>query len=373
MNNSDELERFAGTAPIVVLDDDAMLVRTMQRLLERAGHCVVVGTAWAEVEERLWPGRFSMLIADILMPDATGIEVLERVVVDRKCEEPVVLMTGEPNLESASAAVRLGAFDYLVKPVRKDGLLAVVHRALRHLTVVKERDAARKAELHLLRGLAEIGKASAELTHEVRAPITGLRHALAAVADKISLDDREMVESLVGTLVGIQRRLTDVLDYARPMELTKSRFRADALCQDARDQALLLLGEQAKGVTCEIELDPTAEVEIDADRQLLQQALVNLLANAGQSCGTGGRIVLHAAVTDRERISWTVHDSGPGIDAAMNERLFIPFQTTKTEGTGLGLAFCRRVADAHGGTVATVPSRLGGAGFQLEIPVETAD
>ena len=66
------------------------------------------------------------MISDIVMPEFSGMKVLEEVVTVRECQEPVVLITGEPNLETAAEAVRKGAFDYISKPVTKDKLLEAV-------------------------------------------------------------------------------------------------------------------------------------------------------------------------------------------------------------------------------------------------------
>lgn len=130
---------------IVLLDDEPRLLRTLQRILELDGHEVVAAENFDAVDSRLVPGGYDLLITDIVMPGATGVEVLQRL-VERGCREPVVLVTGEPNVETAAEAVRLGAFDYLSKPVTKPDLLAVVARALRHVQLLRERNAARRAE-----------------------------------------------------------------------------------------------------------------------------------------------------------------------------------------------------------------------------------
>lgn len=120
-------------ARIVLIDDEARLLQTLARFLEQQGHEVVRGGSFHAVEEHLRPGRFEVLITDIVMPEFDGMKVLREVVEGRQCQEPVILITGEPNLQTASEAVRRGAFDYISKPVTKDKLLEAVSRGLRHV------------------------------------------------------------------------------------------------------------------------------------------------------------------------------------------------------------------------------------------------
>ena len=99
-------------ARAVLIDDEERLLATLARFLERHGLEVCRAKSFAEAQEHLYPGRFEVLITDIVMPDYDGLRVLHEVVNQRGCQEPVILITGEPNLETASAAVREGAFDY---------------------------------------------------------------------------------------------------------------------------------------------------------------------------------------------------------------------------------------------------------------------
>lgn len=140
---------------IVLLDDEPRLLRTLQRILELEGHDVVAGEHFGAVDAELVPGGYDLLITDIVMPGFTGVEVLQQL-VERGCREPIVLVTGEPNVETAAEAVRLGAFDYLTKPVTKSDLLAVVARALRHGRLLRERNRARRAEMVAARALSQI-------------------------------------------------------------------------------------------------------------------------------------------------------------------------------------------------------------------------
>ena len=94
-------------AKIIVLDDEPRLLKTVRRLLENAGHEVTATTSFDEVTDRLYPGQFDILLSDIFMPGRSGIQVLKEV-TGRDCSEPVVLITGQPDVATASEAVRNG-------------------------------------------------------------------------------------------------------------------------------------------------------------------------------------------------------------------------------------------------------------------------
>ncbi|MFM1874039.1 MAG: hypothetical protein RL398_3461, partial [Planctomycetota bacterium] len=201
-------------ARIILIDDEVRLLQTLARFLELQGHEVIRGSSFADVSQHLWPGKFEMLITDIVMPEFDGMKVLVEVVQTRLCQEPVILITGEPNLETASEAVRRGAFDYISKPVTKDKLLEAVQRGLRHVMLLRERDRARQVELEVLRNLARLGESASVLTHEIRTPITSLRHALRAVGEKLGIDDKVLIEEFVGNLNKIERMLGQTLSFA---------------------------------------------------------------------------------------------------------------------------------------------------------------
>lgn len=351
-------------ARIILLDDEANLRRTLGRLLEREGHHVVAGSKFAEVESRLHPGGFDLLLSDIVMPDFDGMQVLREVVLRRGCREPVLLITGLPTLDTASEAVRSGAFDYISKPVTKERLLEAVARAVRHVELLRDRDRARNKELDLLKNLAILGQEASFLTHEIRTPITSLRHALAAVADRLGVAEKVVVEDLVKNIQRIERLLTHTLSFARPLELDLEDF---DLAEAARSSLRQIEALPArKGVDIRVEA-PSELVVVNADRQFVEEAIVNLLRNACEACGSGGRILL--SVQSEGSSAWVeVLDNGPGVPATERDEIFRLFRSSKEGGTGIGLAFSRKIAESHHGTLDLVDAPTSGACFRLTLP-----
>ena len=354
-------------AKIVLIDDETRLQQTLARFLEQQGHEVVRGASFREVEAHLWPGRFEVLVSDIVMPDFDGLNVLREVVEVRQCHEPVLLITGEPNLQSASEAVRRGAFDYVCKPVTKDKLIEVVTRGLRHVTILRERDQARQTEMQLLKNLAALGESASVLSHEIRTPITSLRHALRAVGDKLGVEDRVLVEELVGNLNRIERMLGETLSFAKPVQL----HRQWVVLVDLVARCVRELRHLPQFADMSVEVAVPAACRVHADAQLFGEVLTNLLRNAAEACGGKGHIDLRV-VAAADGLSLDIADDGPGVPPHLRAEIFKPFRSSKDFGTGIGLAFCRKVVEAHGGTIGFVSQPGAGACFRIHLPAAAA-
>jgi signal transduction histidine kinase len=350
-------------ARIVLLDDEARLLQTLARFLENQGHQVVRGGRFADIQEHLWPGRFELLISDIVMPDFNGLKVLQEVVVTRGCREPVILVTGEPNVETATEAVRRGAFDYITKPVTKDKLLETTGRGLRQVQLLRERDQARASEMQVLKNLALLGESASVLTHEIRTPVTSLRHALAAVGEKLGVEDRVLVEELVANLNRIERLLGQTLSLAKPLRVERQSVDlAGIVANGIRATEVLPVMQQMR-----VECTCPDGITVHADAQLLGEAIVNLLRNAGEACNGKGTVSVSARATTDE-VFIDVSDDGPGIPPALRAGIWRPFQSTKDFGTGIGLAFSRKIVEGHGGTISLSDRPGPGACFRIRLP-----
>lgn len=350
-------------AKVVLIDDEVRLLAMLARVLEREGMEVVTATSFAEAEEHLQPGRFEVLVTDIVMPAFDGMQTLHEVVNVRQCQEPVILITGDPNLETASQAVRNGAFDYLQKPVTKDRFFEVVNRGLRHVKLIRERDQARERELQLLKNLAEIGESASVLSHEIRTPINGLRHALQAVGDRLGVEDGVVIGEFTDSLGRIERLLGETLSFAKPLipRLTES------LLHDVIDTAVGECRSLDSFANMAVEVSCDRGLRVEADQQHLGEVFVNLLRNAAEACEGVGAVRISAHMTEGS-VCIDVVDSGPGVPVQMRDEIFKPFATSKDYGNGIGLAFSRKVVEAHGGSIELF-SGDSGACFRIKLPI----
>ncbi len=124
---------------ILVIDDEEGIRFTFRRFLADEGYEVATAINFDEALSRISETDFDVIFADIILEGRTGIDLL-RSVRERNLSCPVIMITGYPNVESASDAMRLGAFDYITKPVQKETLLHVAGMALQHKTVTDEKE-----------------------------------------------------------------------------------------------------------------------------------------------------------------------------------------------------------------------------------------
>ncbi|MDK9707312.1 MAG: response regulator [Desulforhopalus sp.] len=119
-------------AKILVLDDEESIRFSFHRFLTAKGHQVTTVAGYAEALARMDEVQFDLIVADIILGDGYGIDILQEV-QRRILKTQVIIMTAYPTVETVESSFRLNAFDYLIKPLRQEGLLDAVNRVLEHL------------------------------------------------------------------------------------------------------------------------------------------------------------------------------------------------------------------------------------------------
>ncbi len=127
------------SARILVIDDEEAIRFTFERFLRAAGHIVTTAESCREALERISDTSFDVVFADIILEDGTGIEIL-REIKAKGLTCPVIMVTGDPAVETAADSIRLGAFDYISKPVNQESLLHVARTALKYKAVHEEKE-----------------------------------------------------------------------------------------------------------------------------------------------------------------------------------------------------------------------------------------
>jgi two-component system sensor histidine kinase HydH len=208
--------------------------------------------------------------------------------------------------------------------------------------------------------LKALGRMSAVLGHELKNPIAGLKGHAQLLLEKLGAEDHpamKQARTVVREAELLESLTTQVLEFARKGELKLSKVYLD----DLADTAAALSGIGGVNVVA------PQETTWHLDRARMEEAVVNLLANARQASGPEDPIDLIFEIRNKI-LTITVRDRGDGIPTADLERIFEPFVTTKTRGTGLGLAVVKRIVEAHGGRVSAQNHEAGGAALVLEIP-----
>jgi len=233
------------------------------------------------------------------------------------------------------------------------------------LVIVEDLREAKRAEA--ARRRAEQAEAlvamSATLAHEIRNPLMGLSAQAELLRDSLPADDprRDRIDLIIGEVERINHTITDMLQFVRPCEPRRELVDPARLAR----VCLELARPRALAQRVALRLDASGSLDVDADPAQLKQVLLNLVLNAVDAAGQGGAVTVRVEgdqwleVADPARgtqrtvpgVAIAVEDDGPGFGDIEPERLFEPFFTTKTTGTGLGLAFSRKVVAAHGGSI----------------------
>jgi two-component system sensor histidine kinase HydH len=255
---------------------------------------------------------------------------------------------------------------WLTEPLRQAAIVVlfalsaafafVAARGIVRRDVSREREIEKRANE---RHLASLGAMTAVISHEIRNPLAALKGNAQLLAETTRDDPkfRTRVDRVVKEAVALEQLTTDLLTFVR-----SGRLRRDAT--DVR--VLVEQGIGAVGADDVVLVAPDEAVLAPIDRVRFMQAIDNLLRNAKQH----GKAPIDVAIrTENAFVVIEVRDHGKGIPEAELERIFEPFVTDATRGTGLGLAVVRRVAELHGGDARADNAREGGARFTLRFPL----
>lgn len=264
-----------------------------------------------------------------------------------------------------------------LSPVRDvAGLEEILHRLADEIGTVVERLESSRRETLRSEQLALLGQWAAGLAHELRNPLTSMKILVQTAVERSKdggpgLQGRSLaiLEEEIARLEGL---LQSFLDFARPAAIEPRAIDPVVVAEGILALTVSRVEAQAISIECEF---PDKPLVLFVDPVHLRQLLLNLLLNALDATPADGRISLRIAREPAERGSGfeaviEVEDDGPGLPAGLGDRVFEPFVSTKTTGLGLGLSICRRIVEAHGGTIAAVNRPEGGARFTVRLPLD---
>jgi PAS domain S-box-containing protein len=267
----------------------------------------------------------------------------------------VVLDSGASNGRSLTVAVR-------ITPHRSRGKTVGVVITLEDLTEVRDLT----EQLMRADRLSGLGELVAGVAHEVRNPLGVIRASVQMMEQEMEegCQTAELTHVMLQEIDRLDALVSALLEFGRPSE---SRFEMVPPKQTL-DDVVLLTKQFAKKNNVVVKTEYSQDLpEVRADEDRLKQVFVNLISNAIQAMPAGGRLTIGAGTGDGYLLI-SFADTGPGISADEQKRIFDPFHTTRAEGTGLGLSIVHRIIDAHSGFI-RVESGNGGATFVVGLPL----
>jgi nitrogen-specific signal transduction histidine kinase len=238
------------------------------------------------------------------------------------------------------------------------------------LVRLRDPEAQRKIgrELQTADRLAAISRVSGGVAHEVKNPLNAILLHVEVARAKLARGDTEVapqMEIISREILRLDRVVKTFLDFTRPVELNLCNVPVQELVSEIGD----LARPQAAASQIQIDVQQEAEgVEVRVDRDLLKQAVLNVVVNAMQAMPDGGKLRFESSVTE-ETAEIRVSDTGPGIPPELREKIFRLYFTTRKEGSGIGLAMTFRIVQLHDGTIDFTSEAGKGTTFSIRLPI----
>lgn len=229
---------------------------------------------------------------------------------------------------------------------------AFVLAAVVDLTATK----AMQAEIVRTQRLAALGEMAATVAHEVKNPLAAISGPLQILADDLKAGDphKDLMKEILGQVKRLDNTVRGLLAFSKPTIPSKQPI----VLREFVERIARLVGDQESFRGIRFTVEGTQDLTLDADPALLEQVLWNLFLNAAEAMKGAGEIRVSLR-SPSDAVEIAITDTGAGIPPELLQKLFRPFVTTKTTGTGLGLSLCRKFIEAHRGTIdlASVPGR----------------
>jgi signal transduction histidine kinase len=377
---------------LIIVDDEPVILSLLCSVFEDQPYQVVSckdgKSAWAAMDDGV-----DILLTDKNLPDINGLELTERAKALQPDAE-VIILTGYASLDTALLAMKMGVFDYIVKPPKdlfevrrkvgqartKQALFRENRQLVSDLRDKNEDLGAAMTELKQIQSsliqaekLAGIGTLAAGVAHEVSSPLFGIMGLAEAMTDEEDLNTvHEYAREIVGYSRSIKEIVVELTGYSR---MNRGDFLTTVNLLSLVNDVVRLITRTVPGTAELYTIDIAEDIYFLAKTTELQQVFVNLLKNAADAVvarhgAQGGRVWVYAEVLADRTVQIQVSDNGGGIPEDKISVVFDPFYTTKApgQGTGLGLNIVYRIITKHQGSIVVESELNGGAMFTIVMP-----
>jgi signal transduction histidine kinase len=371
--------------------------RRLEERMERLGGELQAKNAELEASLRALEKARGHLVS-ILESLKAGVLVLDRALVPTLANGAFAQLAGAADrrlvewLLGEELIARLRAGETGILPLecertvrRPEGEAVPVRLTLSELAGAEERDGyvlvlqdlgpLRRLEAEAARAqrLAALGVMVAEVSHQIRSPLGAIELYASLLKEPGRREPEKLAEEILGAARRLNGTISRLLSFAAEPALAAEELPVSSLLYDLEAAVAPLFGDGAWAL--EIRLAPGLP-PIWGDRELLVQALLNLVSNAIEAMPQGGWVKVGARLSPysslagalRRTVEIHVADEGVGIPARDREKIFVPFFTTKPRGTGLGLALTQKVVASHGGAIEVSSGAARGTRFTISLP-----
>jgi PAS domain S-box-containing protein len=213
--------------------------------------------------------------------------------------------------------------------------------------------------------LAEIGALAAGVAHEIRNPLAGIRGAIEVLRENNVESElqRPIMTEILERVDRLNTAVQDLLEYAKPMSPHKTRLQLSHVLDSTL--STLVRDPRLRGV--EISKNYRQAVDVETDLSIIERVFTNIILNAAQAMNSAGTLQITLEDSGAEAVV-SFRDSGPGIESGVLGKIFSPFFTTRSEGSGLGLALCKKYIEVLGGKIEVTTQLSVGTTFVISLP-----
>ncbi|MFV2058900.1 MAG: response regulator [Thiohalomonadales bacterium] len=354
---------------ILIVDDTLANVEVLSKTLRIMGYNIAMansGKKALSIVERIKP---DLILLDVMMPEMNGIETCQRLKANEATRRiPIIFITAKTDIADIKQGFQVGAVDYIAKPFNDEEVRA---RVQTHLTLKKSHD-----DLKLLNAQKDefLGMAA----HDLRLPLSTIIGYTELLQEDLCIETNdkhyEVLSLILNASKSMKLLINDLLDVSAidkgSLSLDIKQGDLSLLIHESRKRAIITATKK----NIDISVDCNESVYCRYDSFRITQVLENLISNAIKFSPSDSRICLSLHQSN-EYADITVRDEGPGLTNNDLGNMFQDYNTLSaapTAGeasTGLGLAICKRVVDAHGGNILVTNNELGGATFTLRLPM----
>jgi len=363
---------------ILVVDDEEMLRDRLKSLLELEDYEVITAESGPKGLEAYDREKPDIIVSDIRMPGMDGIEFLTKIKA-LKTDVEVIMLTGHGGIESAIEAMKIGAFDYMNKPVNFDELCVNVKRALETRTL-RLQLANQQVQLLQSAKLAAVGELGAGVAHEMNQPLMAILTHMESLLMNDVVEEHPELKTKITRMKDQFLRLSTIVkrmhDYSGSR---KEGFGNEDINRPVSD-AYYLMGQQLKDHNIVVEMDLEKDLApIYLDRYQVQDVIMNFLVNGRDAIDErfamkeGGRMkIISRKLKGGQGAYAGVIENGIPIKEGTDNSIFDPFFTTKApgKGTGLGLSVSYNIVKAHHGVIGFAPLKDGRKIFYFALPFD---
>ena len=363
-----ETSVLPGAVRLLVVDDDVAICRQLAGGLAHAGFQVVTANDAGGAIEQATVTPPDVAIVDLGMPGVSGFDVIRHLKQIHGAAVHVIVLTGQDDESSRTEAFDAGTDDYVLKPIGISEIRRRVTAAVRtQRAFVQVRLEKEAAERRLVYGQ----EASALLAHDLNNGLSVSLSNLSYLLDVVQ-GDSDVNDALAATLRSVRRMaglVANFVDIARfedaAVKPNATRIKVRSVLQSVTE---VHSSSITKGATLEIDCAPELEGRFDGG--LVERVLHNLFGNAMRYVNPNGKIMLGGRRWfDGEdgSVEIFVTNTGPQIPEGIRDNLFGKYMKGKGGKRGMGLYFCRLVAEAHGGRI-DYEARADGPSFVVRLP-----